>query len=159
MQSLTFVTAIIDTFSQCREETVQFKMDQLSQFLFLLNAQIQIFADRGCHEILKNRYKDCANVKIIMFDIQQESWIYRASAPYKDRLPLTRNETKDTFEHLVWTHLKIEFLQRAIENTEGHLCWIDPHICHLFPEPMNVVNYLNYLSMQKFAKDPFLALP
>jgi len=58
MPSLTFVTAIINTNSKCREETLQFKMDQLSQFLFLLNATIQIFADRDCHEILQNRYKD-----------------------------------------------------------------------------------------------------
>ena len=159
MPSLTFVTAIINTNSKCREETLQFKMDQLSQFLFLLNATIQIFADRGCHEILQNRYKDCANVKITVFDIQQESWIYRESLPYKDRCPLTRNETKDTFEHLVWTHLKVEFLQRAIENTEGLIAWIDPHICHLFPDPLSTINYLNYLSMQKFVKDPFLALP
>lgn len=159
MPSLTFVTAIINTNSKCREETLQFKMDQLSQFLFLLNATIQIFADRDCHEILQNRYKDCANVKITLFSVEEESWIYRESAPYKDRLPLTRNWIKDTFEHLVWTHLKIEFLQRAIENVEGTFAWIDPHICHLFSEPVNVVNYLNYLSMQKFAKDPFLALP
>ena len=161
MQSLTFVTAIIETNSKCREETLQFKMDQLSQFLFLLNASFQIFADRGCHEILQNRYKDCANVEIILFSVEEESWIYRESLPYRDRLPLIRNETKDTFEHLVWTHMKVEFLQRAIENvgSDGSICWIDPHICHLFSEPVNVVNYLNYLSMQKFAKDPFLALP
>ena len=161
MQSLTFVTAIIETNSKCREETLQFKMDQLSQFLFLLNASFQIFADRGCHEILQNRYKDCANVEIILFSVEEESWIYRESLPYRDRLPLIRNETKDTFEHLVWTHMKVEFLQRAIEivGSEGSICWIDPHICHLFSEPVNVVNYLNYLSMQKFAKDPFLALP
>jgi hypothetical protein len=57
--------------------------------------------------------------------------------------------------------MKVEFLHRAIENAGsfGTFAWIDPHICHLFPEPVNVVNYLNYLSMQKFAKDPFLALP
>jgi hypothetical protein len=159
MQSLTFVTAIIDIKSECSGETLQFKMEQLSQFLFLLNAPIQILADRGCAEILKIKYKDCENIKIVLFSVEEESWIYQASAPYKDRLPLTRNQTKDTFEHLVWTHMKVEFLQRAIENGEGIFCWIDPHICHLFPDPLSTVNYLNYLSMQKFAKDQFLALP
>jgi hypothetical protein len=136
-------------------------MDQLSQFLFLLNAPFQIFADRGCHEILQNRYKDCANVEIILFSVEEESWIYRESLPYRDRLPLTRNSDKDTFEHLVWTHMKVEFLKKAIENTGsfGTFAWIDPHICHLFADPLSTINYLNYLSMQKFAKDPFLALP
>ena len=162
MPSFTFVTAIIDTWSQCREETLQFKMDQMHILLNTLVAPIQIFADRGCHEILQNKYKDCANVTIILFDYPTQSWIYRESAPYKDMLPITRNLTKDTFEHLVWTHLKVEFLQRAIENGEGHFgtfAWIDPHICHLFPNPINVVNYLNYLSMQKFAQASFIALP
>lgn len=51
------------------------------------------------------------------------------------------------------------FEGRVFTEGEGTLCWIDPHICHLFSEPMNVVNYLNYLSIQKFVKDPFLALP
>lgn len=162
MQSFTFVTAIIDTWSQCREETLQFKMDQMHILLNTLVAPIQIFADRGCHEILQNKYKDCANITIILFDYPAQSWIYKASAPYKDMLPITRNLAKDTFEHLVWTHLKVEILQRAIENGEGHFgtfAWIDPHICHLFPNPINVVNYLNYLSMQKFAQASFLVLP
>ena len=158
-QSITFVTAVIDTWSSVKEETAQFKMDHLSQLLFLMKAPIQIFADRGCAEILKNKYKDCENVKIIVFSVEEESWIYQASMPYKNRLPLTRNQTKDTFEHLVWTHMKVEFLQWAIENGEGIFCWIDPHICHLFSDPLSTVNYLNYLSMQKFAKEPFLALP
>jgi len=158
-QSITFVTAVIDTRSSVKEETLQFKMDHLSQLLFLLKEPIQIFADRGCAEILKNKYKDCENVKIIVFSVEEESWIYQASMPYKNRLPLTRSATKDTFEHLVWTHMKVEFLQRAIENGEGIFCWIDPHICHLFSDPLSTVNYLNYLSMQKFAKEPFLALP
>ena len=75
-----------------------------------------------------------------------------------DRLPFTRNLEKDTFEHLILTHLKVEFLQRAIENEIR--CWIDPHICHLFSENVeNVVNYLNYLSQQKYTNEPFLALP
>ena len=162
MQLFTFVTAIIDTWSQCREETLQFKMDQMHILLNTLVAPIQIFADRGCHEILQNKYKDYANITIILFDYPAQSWIYRESVPYKDMLPITRNLAKDTFEHLVWTHLKVEILQRAIENGENDkkiLAWIDPHICHLFPNPINVVNYLNYLSMQKFAKGPFIALP
>ena len=160
-QSITFVTAIIEVKSECREETLQFKMDQLSKLLFLLKAPIQIFADRGCYEILQNRYKEYANVKITVFSVEEESWIYRESLPYKNRLPLTRNKTKDTFEHLVWTHMKVEFLQRAIENVGsfGTFAWIDPHICHLFSEPVNVVNYLNYLSQQKFTQASFLALP
>jgi len=164
MPSFTFVTAIIDTHSQCREETLQFKMDQIHILLNTLVGSILIFADRGCHEILQNKYKDCANVTIILFDYPVQSWIYRESLPYMDRLPITRNLAKDTFEHLVWTHLKVEFLQRAIEICENGknsiFAWIDPHICHLFHEPLlHSVNYLNYLSMQKFAKGPFIALP
>jgi hypothetical protein len=158
------VTAIIDTKSQCREETLQFKMDQIHILLNTLVGSILIFADRGCHEILQNKYKDCANVTIILFDYPAQSWIYKASLPYMDRLPITRNLAKDTFEHLVWTHMKVEFLQRAIEICENGknsiFAWIDPHICHLFHEPLShSVNYLNYLSMQKFAKGPFIALP
>ena len=164
MPSFTFVTAIIDTKSQCREETLQFKMDQIHILLNTLVGSILIFADRGCHEILQNKYKDCANVTIILFDYPTQSWIYKASLPYMDRLPITRNLAKDTFEHLVWTHLKVEFLQRAIEICENDkniiFAWIDPHICHLFHEPLShSVNYLNYLSMQKFTKGPFIALP
>jgi hypothetical protein len=164
MPSFTFVTAIIDTKSQCREETLQFKMDHIHILLNTLVGSILIFADRGCHEILQNKYKDCANVTIILFDCSTQSWIYKASLPYMDRLPITRNLAKDTFEHLVWTHFKVEFLQRAIEICENGknsiFAWIDPHICHLFHEPLShSVNYLNYLSMQKFAKGPFIALP
>ena len=164
MPSFTFVTAIIDTKSQCREETLQFKMDQIHILLNTLVGQIQIFADRGCHEILQNKYKDCANITFILFDYPTQSWIYKASLPYMNRLPITRNLAKDTFEHLVWTHLKVEFLQRAIEickNSKNSIfAWMDPHICHLFHEPLShSVNYLNYLSMQKFTKGPFIALP
>ena len=170
MPSFTFVTAIIDIKTECHEETLSFKMEQLHILLNTLQAPITIFADRGSSEILNSTYKDRKNITIILFETSEgcdgcstsegwkDSWIYRASLPYMDRLPLTRNLEKDTFEHLILTHMKIEFLQRAIENQI--LCWIDPHICHLFSEHVeNVANYLNYLSQQKYTNEPFLALP
>jgi hypothetical protein len=170
MQSFTFVTAIIDIKSGCHEETLTFKMEQLHILLNTLQAPITIFADRGSAEILNSTYKDRKNITIILFETSEgwkDSWIYRASLPYMDRLPLTRNLEKDTFEHICLTHLKIEFLQRAIENQI--LCWIDPHICHLFTNPLlnsegvitalRSINYLNYLSQQKYTNEPFLALP
>lgn len=173
MQSFKFVTAIIDIKTECREETLSFKMEQLHILLKTLQAPITIFADRGSAEILNFTYKDRKNITIILFKTSEgcdgcsasegwkESWIYRASLPYMDRLPLTRSTTKDTFEHLILTHLKVEFLQRAIENEKTDiLCWIDPHICNLFSEHVeNVVNYLNYLSQQKYTDSHFLALP
>jgi hypothetical protein len=181
MQSFTFVTAIIDVDSQCREETLQFKMEQLSLLLIHLQTSITIFADRGSFEILNSTYKDRKNITIILFKTSEgcdgcsafkgcdgcsafkgwkESWIYKASLPYMDRLPLTRNQTKDTFEHLILTHMKIEFLHKAIENCKNSIfCWIDPHICHLFSNPLSSINYLNYLSHQKYTDAPFLALP
>jgi hypothetical protein len=122
--------------------------------------------------MLNSTYKDRKNITIILFETfkgcdgcsaikgWKESWIYQASLPYMDRLPTIRNLDKDIFEHLILSHMKIEFLQRTIENERSEiLCWIDPHICNLFPNPKNVVNYLNYLSHQKFTDAPFIALP
>jgi hypothetical protein len=173
MPSFTFVTAIINIKTGCHEETLSFKMEQLHILLNTLQAPITIFADRGSAEILNSAYKDRKNITIILFKTSEgcdgcsafegckDSWIYRASLPYMDRLPFTRNLEKDTFEHLILTHLKVEFLQRAIENNKNNIfCWIDPHICHLFTENVeNVVNYLNYLSQQKYTNEYFLALP
>ena len=162
MQSLTFVTAIINIKTGCREETLQFKMEQLSQFLFLLKGPITIFADRGSAEILNSTYKDRKNITIILFSMEEESWIYKASLPYADRMPHNRNETKDTFLHLCLSQMKIEFLKKAIEANpfnSTHFVWIDPHICQLFHDPKPVINYLNYLSMQTFTNAPFIAMP
>ncbi len=160
MKSFTFVTAIIDIKSRCREETWQTKMEQLSLLLNSIQAPFTIFADRGSSEILNSKYKERKNITIILFDYFTESWIYRESLPYMDRLPLIRNLDKDTFEHLILTHMKVEFLHKAIENNKNSVfCWIDPHICNLFSPEGVTINYLNYLSQQKIVDAPFIATP
>lgn len=182
MKSFTFVTAIM-----VKEETWQTKMDSLRLFLnsFCALAQslfadenappkggavsqkkglgkIIIFADRDCAEILNFTYVKKSNITIILFNMEEDSWIYQASLPYKDRLPFVRNSEKDTFEHVTLTQMKVEFLQKAIEmvgESAGIFAWIDPNICHLFPNPLSSINYLNYLSRQTFIDSPFIALP
>lgn len=154
MKSLTFVTSIINIGSNHPDETVESRLDNLKK----LNVeQIIVFCDR---DTMKSLY---GNPRIVPFiDLHTESWIYKASLPYADRMPRNRNETKDTFLHLCLSQMKIEFLKKAIEANpfnSTHFAWIDPHICQLFHDSKLVINYLNYLSMQTFTNAPFIAMP
>lgn len=154
MKSLTFVTSIINIGSKHPDETFESRLDNLKK----LNVeQIIVFCDRDTMKSLSG------NPRIVPFiDFHTESWIYKASLPYADRMPRNRNETKDTFLHLCLSQMKIEFLKKAIDANpfnSTHFAWIDPHICQLFHDPKPVINYLNYLSMQTFTNAPFIAMP
>lgn len=147
--SVIFVTSIIDTKSTVKVETVQYKLDCLHLLLNSFHGEILIFADRENTELLKSTYTS-ENIKIILFDYPTESWIYRESLPYKDRLPNVRNQAKDTFEHLCQTQMKIEMLQKAIEIIgKNTFFYIDANIYHLFPDfLLSFSNYIKYLSLQ-----------
>jgi len=162
--SVTFVTAIMDTKSAVKEETLQYRIDSLCLFLNSFQGEILIFTDRENIDLIKFIYKNIdrgQNIKIQLFDYPTESWIYRESLPYRDLLPTTRNQAKDTFQHLCLTQMKIEFLNRAIEICGNNtFFWIDSNICHLFNESLShSINFLNYLSSQTFVKTPFIAMP
>lgn len=159
--SVIFVTSVIDTKTSVKEETVQFKLDCLRLLLNSFHGEILIFADRENAESLKSIYTN-ENIKIILFDYPVESWIYRESLPYKNRLPNVRNDAKDTFEHLCQTQMKIEMLQKAIEIAgQNTFFYMDANIYHLFPDfTLSFSNYINYLCLQRpNTSDPVLSLP
>jgi hypothetical protein len=74
-----------------------------------------------------------------------DAWIYKASLPYMDALPLHANPKKDTFFHLVHGHLKAYWLYQStlLCPDAKHYVWIDCNIPHILSDPHKAIKNLS----------------
>jgi hypothetical protein len=117
-----------------------------------------LFYDPVYAEDLKDIFATHSNICHLPFDYKTESWIYKASLPFADKLPNNRNEIKDTFLFLCLMNMKIEILAKAINlfkddtNAYTHFAWIDFNLPHVFKRPADTIDYMYYLMEQQFTQ-------
>jgi hypothetical protein len=160
--TITFVSSfLIPKWNESIEET-------LEKFRFLANTGIPmvLYLSTEFTEKFQEKYRepDFPQIRVIPIHYDDLTIVKKArSADPPLRLPATRNEEKDTFEYILYSHTKHELIERAIE-TDGfgttHFAWIDFDISPMFQKKTEVSNYLTWFSnIAHFTKEKFICFP
>jgi hypothetical protein len=68
---------------------------------------------------------------------------------YKDNLPASRNQVKDSFLFLCLMNMKIEFVVSAVNENPfntNHFAWIDFNLAHIFKDKWQTAQWMHYLT-------------
>lgn len=80
----------------------------------------------------------------------------------EDFLPKNRNKNKDTFDYILKSHQKYEFVSECIESNPfqtSHFIWIDISIFRMFYKPDETISYLEWISKNINLERPFITFP
>lgn len=157
-----YVTAYIDVGIGEPHKTSTWRINQFQTLYnsISIHSDIVIFVCSNTIPLLSAIYNSNPRVKLILFDYSVDSWIYRECLPYSNKLPSNRNTIKDTFLFLCLNQMKIEFVYKALEKTNGqytHYAWFDFNLPHVFKTPLLTSGLLK--SMASFTSSSFLAIP
>ncbi len=135
---MCFVTAFYDHHNQNPYDQLQYKLDCIKLMSEII--EIHVF----CPFSLKSLLDPCKNIHIHLFELY-DTWIYKASLPYMDALPLQANPKKDSFFHLVHGHLKAFWLYQATLYCPDakYYVWIDCNIPHILSDPDRAIKNLS----------------
>jgi len=169
--SLIYVTALINIDCQVSHKTTEWRINNFKLLLEHKKSdpshgefRVILFYDPIYEEDLADIFDKHKNICHVPFDYKTESWIYRASLPFANKLPDVRNEIKDDFLFLSLINMKIEILEKAINlindesNEYNHFAWIDFNLPHVFKRHADTIDYIYYLLEQQFIPK-FIAAP
>lgn len=159
MYGVTYVSCFVNI--NCKEphKTHQWRMDN---FLHIANTGVPIvlYVDAEIKEAFKDTWSNLKNVVLKDVDYQQ-SWTYKVCAQYKDWLPSSRNQVKDSFLFLCLMNMKIEFVVNAVNDnpfSTTHFAWIDFNLAHIFKDKPGTSSWMHSMAKMKYA-GKFIANP
>ena len=165
---ITFVSAyplLIDT-----PHYTQFHPDQwgLENIHDLLSTGIQLclyVSNNPCYDTLWKRWElTFPNLRVMPYRLDYtNTWIHHQCAKLGDELALPdhRNPLKDTYEYLVYGHVRLELLEDAISENPfqtTHFGWIDFHLPTNLAQKQTSLAWLANLGKRNYAS-PLLVVP
>ncbi len=158
--TLTYVSCFVNI--NCKEphKTHQWRMDN---FLHIANtgAPIVLYVDKEIKDAYKDTWAKYTN-NIVLRDVDYaSSWTYKVCSLYKDNLPASRNQVKDSFLFLCLMNMKIEFVVSAVNENPfntNHFAWIDFNLAHIFKDKWQTAQWMHYLTTCYWAPK-FIANP
>jgi hypothetical protein len=160
--TITFVSSFLIPHSN---KTVE---ESLEYFRFFVDSGILLvlYLSNDFYEKFQEMFQAVDSSKIQVIPIQYDDlWIVKKcrNADPSIKLPTNRNETKDTFEYILYGHTKHELLERTIETNifqTTHFAWIDFDVDRMFQKKKEVSNYLKWFSsITRFTKKKFIVFP
>ncbi len=85
---------------------------------------IVLYVDDEIREAFASTWAKHKNIALRNVNYDQ-SWTFNICSKYKDHLPTTRNEVKDTFLFICLMNMKIEFVVNENPFGTQHFEWID----------------------------------
>lgn len=128
-----------------------------NQFTLLAKTGIPLAVYISSHlkDLFSNLIKPYPHVKLMdVLDIH-DTWIYKTAHVDGIKLPMKRNELKDTFDYMVMQNLKLELCQRVIQKNPFHteyFAWIDFGIFHVVKDFQKTTSQLQSISKTNFIK-------
>jgi hypothetical protein len=124
-------------------------------------APIVLYVDTEIREAYKDTWAKYTN-NIVLRDVDYaSSWTYKVCSLYKDNLPASRNQVKDSFLFLCLMNMKIEFVVSAVNENPfntNHFAWIDFNLAHIFKDKWQTAQWMHYLTTCYWAPK-FIANP
>jgi hypothetical protein len=129
-QMTIFVTALMDL--HIDDPSVKSVATRLAHFrqLAATGIPLRVFASRCYVAAIEEICREAPNVAIHRVLELEDTWTYSECVKYRDRMPVHRTATKDTFEFLTLMNAKVEFVEE-VAQTCSQVAWIDFNVWHV----------------------------
>jgi len=160
---MTFTTLFVTAFLDIGQNDPQLKSMEvrLAHFRTLVQTgvPITVFVSEATKKVVEDVCADFTTVTIQRCVELKDLRTYSLCESYKDKLPVVRNVTKDSFEFLTLMNAKLEFLQEvAATTTYKQIAWIDFNIWHVVKNTESVTNTLQTIATNNL-KESSVVIP
>ena len=139
--NITYISALYKIYKENTRLDLGLLDDNVVKLL-KSNMTVILYVDEHYYNIL-HTYAN-THIRIILKPLEELSISQLFLNNQNARLPLKRNEVKDTFEYLQINNCKVEFVMMSMDivNTP-YMAWIDAGIGKIFKEPDEIFNTLS----------------